>query len=275
MQSEALNLRRAGLIIGFVPTMGYLHEGHLSLIRLARSHLNGPGVVVVSIYVNPTQFAPHEDFHQYPRDLERDLILCKQEKVDYVFAPSDEEMYPSGYSTYVIEENLSIPMEGKARPTHFKGVTTIVTKLFNIVQPHFAVFGAKDYQQAMIIKKMVKDLNFPIDLIIGPTVRESDGLALSSRNVYLTPTQRRSAVCLYRAIQLAKEIVNASPSGISAQELRVKLEEFIHSFPETKVDYIEFFDPQTLKPQQIVSHGVHMALAVYIGSTRLIDNEPL
>lgn len=275
MQQQALSLRCEGKLIGFVPTMGYLHEGHLSLIRIARKEVGHNGIVVVSIYVNPTQFAPHEDFQRYPRDLERDLALCEKELVDIVFAPTDQEMYPPDYSTYVVEEQLSRGMEGRSRPSHFRGVTTIVAKLFLIVQPHVTVFGAKDYQQARIIQRMIRDLHFPIKFVLGPTVREPDGLAMSSRNSYLSPAQRQSARCLYLAIQKAKEMVTRAADPLPADLLRDRLTQFIHSFPETKVDYIEFFDSETLQPTEQVQRGTHMALAVFVGSTRLIDNDRL
>src|ERR1700744_260544 len=206
IQRLAKKWRREGLLIGLVPTMGYLHEGHMSLVRDARKRVDKKGKVVVSIYVNPTQFAPTEDFSKYPRDLKRDLKMLREAGVDVVFTPHDKEMYPdrsdvpSAYSTYVVEEKLSKPMEGVSRPTHFRGVTTIVAKLFNIVQPDVAVFGQKDFQQAAVITRMVRDLNFPLRVIVAPTVREKDGLAMSSRNKYLEGDLRRQAITLRRAI---------------------------------------------------------------------------
>lgn len=278
MQRLALQLRSENKKIAFVPTMGYLHEGHLSLVRRAR-RLTGPrGVVIVSIYVNPTQFGPNEDFERYPRDLHRDLQLCKQENVDIVFAPTDKEMYPDRqegkFTTYVVEEFLSKTMEGACRPGHFKGVTTVVAKLFNIVQPHIAVFGAKDWQQAVIIKRMVDNLNFPVKIVIAPTVREKDGLALSSRNTYLSPEERKQATILYRSLVLARELVKAQ--SWNAIELKTKIKEFItKEVPTAQIDYVEFFQSHTLLPLETVSVGAHMALAVRIGNTRLIDNARL
>ena len=223
MQRLALRLKRTGKKIGFVPTMGYLHAGHISLIREARKRAGRNGVVVVSIYVNPTQFAPTEDLARYPRDLKRDLKLCRDAGVDAVFTPNDAEMYPrlecgdmsplskrrhvgaaQEFSTYVVEEELSRNMEGAARPTHFRGVTTVVAKLFNLVLPDVAVFGQKDFQQAAIIQRMTADLNFPVKVVVAPTVREKDGLAMSSRNKYLTGDLRRQATVLWRAIQIAR-----------------------------------------------------------------------
>lgn len=279
MQRQALKWRAEGRTIGFVPTMGYLHEGHLSLVRRARRIVGSEGVVVVSIYVNPTQFAPTEDLARYPRDLPRDLKLCRGAGVDVVFTPSDEQMYPGRatghYSTYVVEERLSQGMEGASRPTHFRGVTTVVAKLFLLVQPHVAVFGEKDYQQAAIIRRMTRDLNFPLRIIVAPTCREADGLAMSSRNKYLTPNQREQAVCLIRALRHAREIVRQATHPMDAHQLRIKLRQEIEARPEARVDYLEFFDPDTLEPQARVRPGHRMALAVWVGSTRLIDNAAL
>jgi pantoate--beta-alanine ligase len=275
MQRLAKKWRRAGIKIGFVPTMGYLHAGHLSLVKRARQAVGKSGKVVVSIYVNPTQFAPTEDLSKYPRDLKRDLKLLRELKVDVVFTPSDAEMYPNKsenrFSTYIVEEKLSRTMEGSSRPTHFRGVTTVVAKLFNIVLPDVAVFGQKDFQQAAIIKRMVSDLNFPVQIIVAPTLRESDGLAMSSRNKYLTGDLRRQAAILWRAIQTAQAVVKKSKS-ISAAKLKVDLKKLIESEPDAKLDYIEFFEPKTLSPVSKVTRGTQMALAVFVGKTRLIDN---
>jgi pantoate--beta-alanine ligase len=233
---------------------------------------------VVSIYVNPTQFGPKEDFSKYPRDLERDARLCRTEGVDIVFCPTDEEMYPGkqngGYSTFVVEEQLSRPMEGASRPTHFPGVTTVVAKLFNIVQPDVAIFGAKDFQQAVVLRRMARDLNFPLKLIVAPTHREPDGLAMSSRNKYLEGELRTQAVAVSQAIERGRAAVR-SGREIPATQLQAELREFIEKQPAARVDYVEFFDPETL---QSVSHpkaGTQVALAVYIGKTRLIDNGTL
>lgn len=276
MQALTRRWQRRSTRIGFVPTMGYLHDGHLSLAREARKRVGKSGKVVVSIYVNPTQFAPTEDLSRYPRDLKRDLALCRQEGVDVVFVPSDAEMYPGKaeghYSTYVVEETLATRMEGASRPTHFRGVTTIVAKLFNIVLPDLAVFGAKDWQQAAIIKRMVADLNFPLRIIIAPTIREADGVAMSSRNKYLVGDLRPQAIVLSRSIAMARKIVSASAKPVSAARLKAVMTKIISTAPDARLDYVEFFDPETLLPQKQVQRGTHMALAVFVGKTRLIDN---
>ncbi|HEY3932243.1 MAG TPA: pantoate--beta-alanine ligase, partial [Verrucomicrobiae bacterium] len=251
---------------------------HLSLVKRARQAVGKNGKVIVSIYVNPTQFAPTEDLSKYPRDLKRDLKLLRELKVDVVFMPSDVEMYPNksknGFSTYVVEEKLSQSMEGESRPTHFRGVTTIVAKLFNIVLPDIAVFGQKDFQQAAIIKRMVADLNFPVQIIVAPTLRERDGLAMSSRNKYLVDDLRRQATILWRAIQTAKAAVKKSKS-VSATKLKADLKKLIESEPEARLDYVEFFEPETLSSVSKISCGSQIALAVFIGKTRLIDNAKL
>jgi pantoate--beta-alanine ligase len=291
MQRLAKQWRRRGARIGLVPTMGYLHDGHLSLVRRARRLAGRAGKVVVSIYVNPTQFGPKEDFSRYPRDLKRDLKLCRAEGVDVVFVPSDKEMYPrwgeatdepacgdarpTHFSTYVVEESLSHSMEGASRPTHFRGVTTVVAKLFNIVLPDVAVFGAKDWQQAAIIKHMSADLNFPVKIIVAPTLRERDGLAMSSRNKFLSPDERSQAVALWQAIRQARAAVRLSKKPVPASRLKSELKWLIETRPAARVDYLEFFEPDTLAPVAMVSRGVHMALAVFVGKTRLIDNARL
>jgi pantoate--beta-alanine ligase len=278
MQRLAKKWQRAGTRIGFVPTMGYLHAGHLSLVKRARQAVGKGGKVVVSIYVNPTQFAPTEDLSKYPRDLKRDLKFVRELKVDVVFTPSDAEMYPSksknAFSTYVVEEKLSQNMEGASRPTHFRGVTTIVAKLFNIVLPDVAVFGQKDFQQAAVIKHMVADLNFPVKIIVEPTLRERDGLAMSSRNKYLIGDLRRQATILWRAIQTAQTVVKKTKS-ISAAKLKADLKKLVESEPDVKLDYVEFFEPETLSPVSKVAKGLQIALAVFVGKTRLIDNARL
>ena len=278
MQRLAKKWRQAGARIGFVPTMGYLHAGHLSLVRAARHRVGQNGKIVVSIYVNPTQFAPTEDLAKYPRDLKRDLKLCRAAGVDVVFRPKDLEMYPGraegDYSTFVAEEQLSCSLEGVARPAHFRGVTTVVAKLFNLVLPDVAVFGQKDFQQAVIIQRMVRDLNFPVKIIVVPTVRERDGLAMSSRNKYLTGDQRRQATVLWRAIQIAKFVLAKSKS-VPAADLKSDLKNLIEVEPDAKLDYVEFFEPDTLAPATKVTRGTHLALAVFFGRTRLIDNARL
>jgi len=288
MQRLAKKWRCAGIKIGFVPTMGYLHAGHLSLVKRARKAVGKNGKVVVSIYVNPTQFAPTEDLSKYPRDLKRDLKLLRELNVDVVFTPSDVEMYPVGssrcddrtaqravptnvFSTYVVEEKLSQTMEGASRPTHFRGVTTVVAKLFNIVLPDVAVFGQKDFQQAAIIKRMVADLNFPVKIIVAPTLRERDGLAMSSRNKYLVGDLRRQATILWRVIQTAQAAVKKTET-VSAAKLKMNLKKLIESEPDAKLDYVEFFEPETLSPVSKIAKGSQIALAVFIGKTRLIDN---
>jgi len=277
MQKLALRWKRAGVKVGFVPTMGYLHAGHISLVHEARKRVGKNGIVVVSIYVNPTQFAPTEDLAKYPRDLKRDLKLCRAASADVIFTPGDAEMYPGKaegrYSTYVVEEILARSMEGASRPTHFRGVTTVVAKLFNLVLPDISVFGQKDFQQAAIIQRMVADLNFPVKIIIAPTLRERDGLAMSSRNRYLDPEQRAQATILFHALQAAKQAVKQKP--VSATRLKADLKEFITAAPLGRLDYVEFFDPETLEPVTQVKPGTQMALAVFFGKTRLIDNAAL
>lgn len=279
MQKIALDLRQKGKKVGFVPTMGYLHDGHLSLIRKARQLVGTDGVVVVSVFVNPTQFGPTEDYSTYPRDLARDTELCRQAGVDILFAPDAEQMYPKKagqeYSTYVVEERLSRTMEGTSRPTHFRGVTTVVAKLFNLVLPTVSVFGAKDWQQATIIKQMVVDLNFPVRIVVAPTVREPDGLAMSSRNKYLSPDERKQATVLWRAICRAREIVRSARAPVAADLIKQELAELIRTEPAAQIDYIELFESNTLQPVQTASRGTHLALAVRIGQTRLIDNAKL
>ncbi|MSU60132.1 MAG: pantoate--beta-alanine ligase [Pedosphaera sp.] len=288
MQRLAQSWQRRGTRIGFVPTMGFLHEGHLSLVRIARKRVGVSGKVVVSIYVNPTQFGPREDLSRYPRDFKRDCRLCRAADVDVIFAPSDAEMYPRWgeatneparedarptFSTYIVEEKISRAMEGASRPTHFRGVTTVVAKLFNLVLPDVAVFGAKDWQQAAIVKRMVADLNFPLRIIVAPTVRERDGLALSSRNKYLDAAQREQATILHRSIQRARVIVKRK--SVSAAKLKADMKRFIATAPLGRLDYVEVFEPTTLAPAAQVSRGTHMALAVFFGKTRLIDNARL
>jgi pantoate--beta-alanine ligase len=277
MQRLAKKWHRAGITTGLVPTMGYLHAGHLSLVKRARKLAGKSGKVVVSIYVNPTQFGPKEDLSRYPRDLKRDLKLCREEGADVVFVPSDAEMYPRKtegfYSTYVAEEKLSQGMEGASRLGHFRGVATVVAKLFNITQPDVAVFGAKDFQQAAVIRRMAQDLNFPVAIDVAPTFREADGLAMSSRNKYLKGDLRRQAIVLSRAIQRAQVAVKKFP--VSAARLKADLKKFIESEPDARLDYVEFFDAETLVPVTKVARGSHMALAVFVGKARLIDNAQL
>jgi len=270
--SEMKNLvkewKRQGLRIGFVPTMGYLHEGHLALVRRVKELSDR---VVVSIFVNPIQFAPGEDYQRYPRDLEWDKALLEKEEVDVLFSPKAQEMYPPGFQTYVEVKELSSGLCGRYRPGHFVGVATVVLKLFNIVQPDIAVFGEKDYQQLKVIQRMVQDLNLDVKIIPHPTVREEDGLAMSSRNTYLSPEERKSAIALYKALNLAEELVNQGERRVAT--LKEKLKEFIESFPYTKVQYIEFVHPETLKEVERVDEPTLLALAVFVGKARLIDNK--
>lgn len=277
MQKLARRWQKENARIGFVPTMGYLHAGHLSLIKRARQLVGKRGKVVVSIYINPTQFGPKDDLGRYPRDLARDKHLCRAQHVDATFVPDGAQMYLQGdhkkFSTYVVEESLSQGMEGVSRPNHFRGVTTVVAKLLNIVQPDFAIFGEKDFQQAAVIRRMVRDLNFPVKIIVAPTCREPDGLALSSRNIYLSSEERQQATILWRVIQQARRTVQTD--AILSFRLKAQLKRLISSQPAARLDYVEFFNPETLQPVSKVQHGSHVALAVFVGKTRLIDNAAL
>lgn len=259
--------RRSGKRIGLVPTMGALHEGHLSLVRTARSQSD---VVVVSLFVNPTQFGPKEDLSKYPRTLEKDSALLQAEKVDFLFNPSVEEMYPPGASTWVTVEGLSEKLDGRSRPGHFRGVTTIVAKLFNIVQPDLAFFGQKDAAQAAIIRRMVRDLDFDVRIVVCPIVREKDGLAMSSRNVYLNPDQRKAATVLYRALMRAQTLADQGES--SSANLIAVGKQVIAEEPRVRLDYLEIVNWETLDPVADISRGALVAVAAYVGETRLIDN---
>ena len=270
MQKIALAHRRDGTRIGLVPTMGYLHDGHLSLIRLARREAD---VVAVSLFVNPTQFAPSEDLDKYPRDFQRDESLCRKESVDILFCPAAADMYAADHSVYVNDEKLSLGLCGAARPGHFRGVCTVVAKLFNLVLPDVAVFGEKDAQQLRIIERMVRDLNFPIRIVRGPTVREPDGLAMSSRNVYLSAEERRQALCLRRALDVAEARCRSGERD--AKALRVALSEMIATAPLARVDYLEIVDDVSLQPVARIERPSLVALAVFVGKTRLIDNTVL
>jgi pantoate--beta-alanine ligase len=271
-QREMLNLKRLGKSVGFVPTMGALHEGHLTLVRQSKKDND---VTVVSIFVNPTQFGPNEDFNKYPRQFDNDRKLLEKEGVDYIFYPSVSDMYPEGYETYVYLEKLPNHLCGLSRPGHFRGVATVVSKLFNIVQPDKAYFGQKDYQQAEVIKKMVRDLNFPIEIVVIPIVRESDGLAMSSRNAYLSPEERRNATVLYKSLQRAKELIEKGEKSVN--KIKEEMRKIILSVP-SRIDYIEIVHPETLDsldaiPDKNVIDRVVVAVAVFIGNARLIDNE--
>ncbi len=267
MQAVSHQLRQQGQIIALVPTMGFLHEGHLSLIRLARQNT---GFVIVSIFVNPTQFGPTEDFERYPRDTARDEQLCRNENVDIVFYPDSAEMYPADYKTYIITEKLAGKLCGINRPDHFRGVTTIVAKLFNIVKPQIAVFGQKDAQQAIIIKRMVADLNFDIDLKMAPIVREHDGLALSSRNKYLNDQQRKQAIVLSQALKIAGEMIASGENKIIV--IREEMINFINSAHLVELEYLEFVNYDDLEPVEQIVNNTLIAIAARIAETRLIDN---
>lgn len=253
--------------VGLVPTMGYLHEGHLSLIRRAKAECE---IVVVSIFVNPTQFGVNEDLSKYPRDLERDLSLIEPLGVDLVWNPTPEIMYPTGYQTWVEVETMTRSLEGAMRPTHFKGVTTVVAKIFNVVQPHKAYFGQKDAQQAAVIRQMTRDLNFPIEIIVCPTMREADGLAMSSRNKYLEGDERQAATILFRALSAAK---SAYESGEwNAEKLRAFMKDTLASEPRAQPQYVSCADYDTLEELDVVTGKTLLSMAVLIGKTRLIDN---
>src|SRR6266705_994029 len=267
MHAACSNLRGEGKSLGFVPTMGALHEGHLSLLRAARGRSN---VVAASIFVNPLQFGPQEDYARYPRNLERDHQMLEAEGVALLFAPAAEEMYPKDSTTFVSVEGLSEKLCGGSRPGHFRGVTTVVAKLFNIVEPDFAFFGQKDAAQCAIIRRMVRDLNLDVEIIVCPTVRERDGLAISSRNAYLDPQQRKSATVLYRAlarIQLLADRGERRASALLAAARDVLAEE-----PQVRPDYLEIVNAENLQPVADISQGALVAVAALIGNTRLIDN---
>ncbi len=254
--------------VGFVPTMGYLHEGHLALVRRAKAECVH---VAASIFVNPTQFGPNEDLSRYPRDLPRDLELLQAEGVDLVFVPPVEEIYPPSFRTYIEVEQVTEPLEGAHRPSHFRGVATVVCKLFNIVQADRAYFGQKDAQQTVVIRQMVQDLNIPTEVIIVPTVREADGLALSSRNVYLDQAQRAAAPVLYRALQLAAALYEQGERD--ASNVRAAMQQILDQEPLATVDYVSVADPTTLQEiEGTIERGALVSLAVRFGSTRLIDN---
>lgn len=267
MQRRAREIRRSGKRFGFVPTMGALHAGHLSLVKMARTQND---VVAASIFVNPLQFGPNEDFSKYPRTFERDRELLEAEKVDLLFAPNTETMYPAGSKTIVEVQELTDKLDGRSRPGHFKGVTTVVAKLFGIVQPDRAYFGQKDAAQVAIIRRMVRDLNIDLEIIVGATVREPDGLALSSRNAYLNPQQRKQALVLSRALNRIRYLCDRGEK--SAAVLIEKGKEVVAEEPGARLDYLEIVNPDTLDPVEDVSKGALVAIAAWVGTTRLIDN---
>lgn len=267
MQRIARNLKQRSKSIGLVPTMGALHAGHLSLIKQACKEND---FVIVSIFVNPTQFGANDDFKQYPRKLETDILLCKKEGVNFIFYPDATQVYPKGYKTYVLVEKLSNVLCAKLRPGHFKGVATIVIKLFNIIQPDIAYFGQKDAQQAIIIQQMTRDLNIPVKIKVMPIIRESDGLALSSRNHYLTTKEREDATVLSEALRKAKTMVKQGL--VDSARIILALRKIIQKRKTAQIQYIEIVDLNELKPVKMIRHQVLVALAVRIGKTRLIDN---
>lgn len=272
IQQLALRFEKEGKKIGFVPTMGYLHDGHLSLVDLIRERSD---ILILSIFVNPTQFGVGEDLDKYPRDMERDLTLCRERKVDYIFAPQTDEIYPEGASTYVSEEGVSQGLCGEARPTHFKGVTTICAKLFNLVRPAYVALGQKDAQQVVVLKRMIRDLHFPIELVIGPTLREPDGLAMSSRNSYLNDRQREDALLIYQALQAGKQLVDEK--GIrNVDRVKAELMTTLRSGSFIRINYAEVVDREDMQPEKEIELGRSiLVIAVWVDNIRLIDNMPL
>jgi pantoate--beta-alanine ligase len=254
-------------MVGFVPTMGFLHEGHLSLVHQSKSECDH---TIASIFVNPTQFGPNEDFNSYPRDLDHDLALLENAGVEAVFSPSVNEMYPKGTDTFVVPGKIAERLESAVRPGHFRGVATVVLKLFNLVQPNKVYFGQKDAQQVAVIKQMVADLNVPVEIIVVPTVRESDGLAMSSRNTYLNQTERKAATVLYRSLILAESMVNTGERD--PEEVKRAINDLISSEPLARIDYVSVADGDSLEEQTFIVKPVLISLAVRIGRTRLIDN---
>lgn len=268
MQNWCMDKKRQGKTIGLVPTMGYLHAGHLSLVKEAGRHCD---IVVVSIFVNPTQFGPNEDFNSYPRDVDSDREKLAQEKVDAIFAPAAREMYREGYNSWVeLKGEITAKLCGASREGHFRGVTTVVSKLFNICQPDKAFFGQKDAQQAMIIEKMVEELNFPLTIVRVPIVREADGLALSSRNVYLNGEQRQQALVLSRSLQKARQLAEDGEHNVP--RLKQEIRQMIESAPQAEIDYVDIFYAEDLGDVEEIKGRVLIALAVKFGNTRLIDN---
>jgi pantoate--beta-alanine ligase len=267
MRTASRVVRRQGKLLGFVPTMGALHEGHLSLVRAARA---ASDVVAASIFVNPTQFGANEDLAKYPRSFKRDCEMLEREGVEFVFAPSVEEMYPAGAVTWVTVEELSGKLDGRSRPGHFRGVTTVVAKLFHIVEPDKAFFGQKDSAQVAIIRRMVSDLNLPVEIVVCPIVREADGLALSSRNGYLSPEERKRALVLHRSLMRVQQLDEAGERD-AARLKAAGREEFARE-SSVRLDYFEVVDPETLNPIAETSSGALVAVAAYVGATRLIDN---
>jgi pantoate--beta-alanine ligase len=267
IQGVSAKLRRRGKTIGFVPTMGALHEGHMSLIRAARKVCD---IVVVSIFVNPTQFGPAEDYTTYPRALKTDAAMCRRAGADFLFCPAVKEMYPSGFQTFVQVEKLTQGLCGPFRPGHFRGVTTVVLKLFQIVQPHQAFFGQKDYQQSRVIRQMVQDLALPVRVIILPTVREADGLAMSSRNAHLNPEERRMASVLYRALKLGEKCSREGER--SSETVRKYMLDLLNQEPSVRLEYLEIVNSEDFEATKVIAGPFLIAIAAWVGKTRLIDN---
>jgi len=267
MQARAASWRAQGLKVALVPTMGYFHPGHLSLMEYGRTL---GGRLVVSLFVNPAQFGPQEDYGRYPRDLERDAEMARGVGVDVLYTPGVEQMYPPGYQTYVEVEGLTRSLCGASRPGHFRGVATVVLKLFNQVQPQAAIFGEKDYQQLAVVKRMSADLDLPLEIVGRPIVREPDGLAMSSRNTYLSPEERAAALCLYRALLSARELVLSGAK--SREQVLEAVGQIIGSTPHTRIDYLALVHPESLQEVDAIEGEARLLLAVWVGNTRLIDN---
>ncbi len=268
MQGLALKVKRAGRSIGLVPTMGALHEGHFSLIRRARKEND---VVVVSVFVNPAQFGPNEDYLRYPRPAAEDAAACRREKADYLFMPSPDEMYPGGHLTFVTVERMSDILCGESRPGHFRGVATVVSKLFNIARPDRAYFGMKDYQQLTLIKRMASDLNFPVAIVPCPIVREPSGLALSSRNAYLSPLEKERGLIISRSLQRTCDLIQCKKIKTS-EKIEENMIAALSRVPGARLDYVAVLDPETLEPVSRLRLPVVIAVAIWMGRTRLIDN---
>lgn len=270
MQAWSDRARQAGRRVGFVPTMGYLHDGHMSLVREARRRAD---LCVASIFVNPMQFGANEDLGRYPRDLDRDRAMLEHEKVDALYLPTAQTMYPAGFQTAVTVEHVTEGLCGAARPGHFRGVATVVAKLFNAVKPHVAVFGEKDFQQLVTIRRMAADLDFDVEVVGAPTAREADGLAMSSRNSYLSDAERRAALCLSRALHAAGDL--AAGGEVRTDRIVAEATRVLSAEPLARIDYVELVDPQTMRSAERIDGPALLALAVFIGKTRLIDNTVL
>lgn len=269
MKTRSMDLRREGKTIGFVPTMGFLHEGHLSLVDLIRKDCD---ILLLSIYVNPTQFGVGEDFDKYPRDTERDLELCRSRGVDLVFIPESSEIYAGNASTYVVEEEVGMGMCGNARPNHFRGVATVCAKLFNLCQPNYVVLGQKDAQQVVVLKRMIRDLHFPIQVLVGPILREADGLAMSSRNKYLQAKQREEALLIYQSIQAAQKVVEEKGSS-NVDRVKAEVLNVLKQGRLLRVNYVDVVDRETMRPEKEIVQGRSLlAVAVWVDQVRLIDN---